>query len=125
MQSAYSPSTRQGLRDELCVRHTITVTSDRPNHAIFEDKISVTATSQQASTDLGDSVVILHVESGVYYTLDGVGALVWRTLLIGSATVDELQQRIMEHYDVAPIRCQVDLAALLQDLVQADLVTVE
>ena len=37
----------------------------------------VVAARQQISCDLADEVAILNLESGVYYGIDAVGALIW------------------------------------------------
>ena len=45
-------------------------------HTILGSSVIVTATDQ-VSADLAGEAVILNLESGVYYSLDEVGAYIW------------------------------------------------
>jgi len=52
----------------------------------------------QISTELSGAAVILDPAQGNYYSLDGVGAEVWR-LLQEPRTLPELEQAIMARYE--------------------------
>ena len=52
-------------------------------------------------TDLEDGAVLLHGETKFFYSLDHVGAAVWR-LMDSADSVDGLIRRIEADYDVTP-----------------------
>lgn len=76
------------------------------------------------SADLGEEVAILHLENGVYYGLDAVGARIW-DLVQEPIRVDELQDSILMEYDVEPEQCKSDLLDLIEDLANQDLVEIK
>ncbi len=67
--------------------------------------------------------VILSLKSGVYYGLDPVGATVW-DLIQEPKSLSEVRDAVLQEYDVEPERCEDDLRALLQELVEEGLVEV-
>jgi Coenzyme PQQ synthesis protein D (PqqD) len=85
---------------------------------------SVVATKDQVSSDLGDEVAILHLRAGTYYGLDVVGARIW-SLIQEPRTVKEIRDVLVSEYEVEPDRCEGDLIALLQGLVDEGLIEVE
>jgi hypothetical protein len=85
---------------------------------------NVVAAKDQVSSDLGGEVAILHLNAGVYYGLDAVGARVW-DLIQEPKTVEEVRDVIVGEYEVAPDRCESDLIALLQRLADEGLIEVE
>ena len=70
---------------------------------------------------LGGETAILHVESGTYFGLKGVGIDVW-AMLEHSPTLDEIVDHLTSEYEVDPARCRADVAALLDRLQAARLV---
>ena len=68
-----------------------------------------------ACAELGDEVVLLNVETGIYFGLDAVGADMWRLLTEGAAEGD-IVDRLLAEYDVEPDRLRADLAAVLDAL---------
>jgi hypothetical protein len=79
------------------------------------------AVRDQVSCETEGEAVILHLESGVYYGLNPVGAWVWE-LIQSPKTVDEIRQAVLGHFDVEPERCQRELDKLLSDLKAAHLI---
>lgn len=82
---------------------------------------SVVATKDQISSDLGGEVAILHLEAGMYYGLDNVGARIW-SLIQKPRTVVEIRDILMSEYEVEPGHCESDLIALLQRLADEGLI---
>ena len=74
---------------------------------------AVVASSRQVSSDLGGEAVILHLESGVYFGLNEVGAAIW-ALLREPKVVGEIEQAILSEFNVDAERCQKDVIALLR-----------
>jgi len=75
------------------------------------------------SSRLGDETAILHVGSGVYYSLNAVGARVW-ALLREPVVVEQLRDRLLAEFDVERERLEQDLGALLETLVAEGLIEV-
>ena len=73
---------------------------------------------------LGEEMAILHVESGTYFGLKGVGVDVWK-LLERSPTLEEIVDHLTREYEVNPARCRADVASLLTRLADARLVMAE
>jgi len=84
---------------------------------------TVVAAKDQVSSDLGGETAILDLKAGIYYGLDDVGARVWN-LIQAPRNVSDIRDMLLEEYDVAPERCERDLLALLQRLVDEGLVEV-
>ena len=83
----------------------------------------VAATKDQVSCDLGGEAAILHIRKGRYYGLDPVGARVW-DLLQQPRSVREIQGTLLKEFEVEPERCEADLLALLQKLLDEELIEV-
>ncbi|HVT90007.1 MAG TPA: PqqD family peptide modification chaperone [Tepidisphaeraceae bacterium] len=83
----------------------------------------VSAAPGQLSSKLGDEMVILHLESGVYYGLDTVGARVWE-LAQQSKSVRQIRDQIVSEFDVAPETCEQDIRELLAQMQAQGLVLV-
>ena len=84
---------------------------------------TVVAAEGQVSSDIGDEVAILDFKAGMYYGLDSVGARVWN-LIQEPRTVGEIRDILTSEYEVDPQRCERDLVALLNRLVDEGLVEV-
>ena len=85
--------------------------------------LTILASKDQTSCDLADEVVILALKPGVYYGLESVGARIWR-LIQQPRTIGEIQEIVIEEYDVDPGRFGQDLMALLRELEAAGLINV-
>lgn len=93
------------------------------NSGISENSV-VAVSKDQVSSDLGEGeVAILNLRGGTYYGLDAVGARIWN-LLQEPKTVGEIQNVLINEYDVDPERCERDLLALLQRLANEGLLEV-
>ena len=84
---------------------------------------SVVAAKDQVSSDLGGEVAILHLEAGVYYGLDAVGARIW-SLIQEPKTIGEIRDILVSEYEVGADRCESDVIALLQELADEGLIEV-
>ena len=70
-----------------------------------------------------ESVVLLSLDSGRYYTLEGVGARIWE-LCDGSRGRREVAAAISSEFDVPLAEAEADLAELIDDLAQEELLAV-
>lgn len=89
---------------------------------ISKDSI-VVASKELAAADLGDEVAILNVTNGVYYSLNPVGARIW-SLIQEPRSVHDVCKMLVAEFDVDSDRCEQDAIALLQQLVENELVDV-
>lgn len=68
--------------------------------------------------------LLLHLDSGAYHRVNGLGALIW-DLLTDPLEVELLRQRIAAQLDDAPGSLELDLLAFLQDLAHRGLIALE
>jgi hypothetical protein len=83
----------------------------------------VVVSPEQLSADLADEAAILNLTSGQYYTLDRVGATIWR-FVHEPRTIAEIEARVAAEYDVDGERCASDVATLIDALRAEGLVRV-
>ena len=75
---------------------------------------TVAKTETLLSADVGEEVVILHVENGAYYDTDPIGAQIWHRL-VQPTTGRALCRALVQVYDVDMATCQVDVLAFLNE----------
>ena len=90
----------------------------------LSDASVVVAAPEQMSSELSGEVVILNLESGKYYSLDAVGASVWK-MIQEPRTVGAIKETLLNTYDVTTERCEADLRELLVSLEAAGVVEVK
>ena len=71
-----------------------------------------------------DTIVLLSTESGLYYTLNEVGARAW-DLCDGTRDVAELVRMLEAEYDAPLDAIQTDVLEILEDLERERLVSLE
>jgi Coenzyme PQQ synthesis protein D (PqqD) len=79
------------------------------------------ATRRQVACAVGGEAVILHLDDGIYYSLNAVGARVW-ALLQEPRTAEELVTHVVDEFDVGSDRCRADVEDLLLALKARSLV---
>jgi hypothetical protein len=84
----------------------------------------ITATPDQISAELSGEAVILNLKSGVYYGLNDVGARIW-DLLQQPKTLKQLQEILLDEYDIDSEVCNRDLQAILQEMAAVELVKID
>jgi hypothetical protein len=72
------------------------------------------------AAEVGDSVVLLDTESGIYFTLEPGGAQIWEMLSAGTCE-DEIYRRLLAEYDVEPEELRNDISELLSVLLEKGL----
>lgn len=73
--------------------------------------------------DFGEEVVIVKLDSGVYYSLNLTAVAVWR-LLEQQASVEDITASLLAQYNSDATTVQQALAAFLQDLQTEELVVI-
>lgn len=76
--------------------------------AISDDTV-VARTDGLMSAQVGDEVVMLHIERSAYYDVDAIGAAIWQRLE-RPARVGDLADWLINRYEVDRETCLRDLA---------------
>ena len=98
------------------------ISSER--YFIISEKSIVVSVKNQVSSDLGGEAVILNMSTGTYHGLNEVGARVWN-LIEQPQVVKDIQQTLLQEYEIESSVCSDDLLALLKDLQNAGLIEVK
>lgn len=83
----------------------------------------VVASDSQVACEVGHEVVILHLEEGLYYGLNEVGARIWQ-LIQQPRSLEEIADAIAAEFEVEPAQCLDDVRELVLDLARHQLATV-
>jgi len=73
---------------------------------------------------VGEEMVLLDFERGIYYGLNPVGARIWELFAEGKST-DEIADVLTEEFDVERTDAKKDVEALMDDLAANGLVSAE
>lgn len=74
------------------------------------------------ATDMGGEIVMMSIEQGHYYGLNGVASRTWE-MLRQPLTVDAICRQIEAEYAVSPAECEHAMLAFLSDLARHDLIS--
>lgn len=72
-------------------------------------------------TDLGDEVVLLKLESAVYFGLDRAGARIW-SLIVEGRSREEIAELMTAEYSLSLSKARNDLEELIAELLKQGLV---
>lgn len=75
------------------------------------------------STTIDDEIVILSIESGMYYGIDCIGSRIW-DLIKTPTPLSVIIETLMEEFDVSRPTCEKDVFAFLTELQQEKVITV-
>lgn len=78
---------------------------------------------QVMARQVGDEHVILDLASGTYFGLDPVGSRAWELLSTGKSLA-EVCDTMIEEYDVTRATLEADILALVQTMIERQLVNV-
>lgn len=73
--------------------------------------------------DLDGEMVLLNLNSGIYFGLDAVGTQVWH-LLQSQSSVGDVVKALLEEYEVAAARCEQDVMDLVSRLLDKGLLQI-
>lgn len=71
-----------------------------------------------------DEVVIIHFDSGNYYSLNGAGQTAWESLVEGKSLA-EINQAITQQYEGEPAFMAASVSELFQELLAENLIVAE
>src|ERR1044072_7827484 len=81
----------------------------------------VSVDEEQSSSDLAREAIILDLKSGVYYSLDMIGARIWE-LMQTPREVSEIVEILVAECEVSRSQCLRDTTTLLMDLAANNLI---
>lgn len=73
------------------------------------------------SRDLGGETVVLNLETGIYFDLDGVATDAWQALQ-RSSSLQDVYEELLGSYDVEPARLSADLIRLFEQMLGKGLI---
>ena len=88
---------------------------------MLRDDQRITIREEVLSRQLDGEAVLLDLQSGTYFGLNEIGALVWDLVSAGK-TVGEIRVGLLEAYEVEPEVVDADLERLIDDLQRRGLV---
>ena len=91
--------------------------------ASLESTSSVVRVKEILSAEVGNEVVLMSIEKGVYFGLNPVGARVW-SLLDEFVPVQEVCATIVEEFEVTLEQCQEEVLDLLKDMQEQGLIRI-
>ena len=71
-----------------------------------------------------DEMVILDLNAGVYYQVNGIGTAAWALLDMRPRTIEEITHAIVEKHNVETEDCRRDILAFVDEMAAAGLVEV-
>src|SRR5688572_6709220 len=88
----------------------------------LDDRLAPNSAEVAASVLDGEAIMI-NLSSGVYYSMDGVGGLIWERIA-ERQRLEEIVVAIVQSYDVPAAQARTDLERLLEELLGELLVCV-
>lgn len=93
---------------------------------LFTPTTQIQLVPNQSSSVLGQETILLNYERGNYYELNEVGGFIWSLLQDKkSLSVQEIQENVLEEFDVEPAVCEQELTTFLDNLFREKLITIE
>jgi coenzyme PQQ synthesis protein D (PqqD) len=93
-----------------------------PGGAVLSSSVRVRTAPGVITQAVEDALVLLRLESEVYYELDDVGARIWQ-LLGERGNADAIVPELLEEYDVEEAKLRNDVSRLVSELGNAGLLT--
>ena len=87
-----------------------------------EDRLS--RVQNLLSTELDQETVLMSIDAGAYYGLEGPARSIWE-ILETPLTFSALVDRLVEEYQVSPETCAADLERFLSEMERVGLLRVE
>jgi hypothetical protein len=81
----------------------------------------ILAAKDVLSAELGGEISLLNLKSGVYFTLNPVGASVWRQIQVATSLAN-IKETLLAEYQVDARRCESDLRNLVAELKASGLI---
>lgn len=79
---------------------------------------------KHVETEVADQTMMMNIDKGKYYALEGTAKLIWGAL-DSPKSVQDLVANMVESYEVEQDQCMTDVVGFLTDLVENELLVVE
>jgi len=76
----------------------------------------------QMEADIGAETLMMRVESGRYYSVDGPAQAIW-TAIDGKTPVAGVVEALLERYDADRATCEAETIAFMNELLDQKLIT--
>jgi hypothetical protein len=83
----------------------------------------VVATPRHLSAEVGDDVMVLDLDAGIYFGIEGAGQVVWR-MLQNPTLISAIVDGVVAEFDVDRDKAQADIIAFIEALTVSGLVEV-
>lgn len=80
--------------------------------------------TNQVSSNLAGSTVILNHKDGLYYELNEVGTFIWDLLKSEGATIEDLKTAVLNEFEINEEKAKSDIDCILNDLKNEKLVEI-
>lgn len=97
------------------------MSSPEQNMSSIDLDTTVVRAEHILASPVEQSLVMMDVEGGDYYSLDEIGAAIWERLA-EPLPVRSLCEQLIAAYEVAPDTCQQDVLAFLGELIEVGMV---
>ncbi len=74
------------------------------------------------TANVGDEVVVLNADSGVYFSLNEVGGYLWEKIKNGPVSPEQLVADVVQEYDTDEETCREDILRILYELSTENLI---
>jgi coenzyme PQQ synthesis protein D (PqqD) len=92
----------------------------RETRAMPNESVRFRCPANVAARVLDGEAVMIHLETGRYYSSEGFGAMLWQPLSAG-VSVDRIVGRIAEQFGLSPESVQQDVHRFVTELVREEL----
>lgn len=83
----------------------------------------ISRSGNQVSTELDDETVLMSIEQGQYFSMDGILSKIW-TLVETPVKVSALCDALLEEYEVEREQCEKDVLDVLKELADEELIQI-
>lgn len=90
----------------------------------FDTDDKLVRAPEMLSTDLDEETVLMSIDAGAYYGLEGPARCIWENLET-PLTFSALVERLVKEYSVAPETCAADVEKFLAEMEREGLLRVE
>ena len=84
---------------------------------------TVSRTSDILFDNVGEEIVMMNMDKGMYYALDEIAGEIWK-MIEEPISVADLCTALLKDFDVSPEDCERDTLAYLQDLQERELLEI-
>ena len=76
---------------------------------------AVQAEKEVIFAELGSEISLLNIKTGMYYTLNSVGASIWSQIQ-QKTTLAVIKKELLDEFDVEEQKCELDLIRIVKEM---------